>query len=193
MIISQYNLNVIHLRLHLGLLLPGGCTELETGIKLAFFMWPNITLTSSQSFSQPHSSKETHIQISISSTWFTSIYFVPLIQSTSLFLSFITHWSASFHVHMCTLQGQGSGPFPPLLGGLVWRSGCLCVVLHWSVPPYRTNTSTSATPLTVTQLTFRVPSLRLLNTLSHTHAWSFKPWTSALALTLRHRHAEVDT
>lgn len=76
--------------------------------------------------------------------------------------------SASKHVHMCTLKGgKGSGMFPAPFEG-VCVCGCLCVVLHWSVPPYRTNTTTSATPLTVTQRTFQVPSLRLQNTLAHT-------------------------
>lgn len=50
-------------------------------------------------------------------------------------------------------------------GGSVCCSRSLNAALHWSVQPYRTNTRTSATPLTVTHWTFQVPSLCL-----HKHA-----------------------
>lgn len=44
------------------------------------------------------------------------------------------------------------GAFLNTAGG----GGCLCAVLHWSVLPYRTNKTASATPQTVTQRTFQV-------------------------------------
>lgn len=88
-----------------------------------------------------------------------------------LFLPFAIHLSTFVTcVHMCASAGPGVGRISGTVGGgRVATRVCLCVARHWSVPPYRTNTRTSATPLTVTQLTFQVPSLRLQNTLSHTH------------------------
>lgn len=47
--------------------------------------------------------------------------------------------------------------------------GCLCTGCHWSVLPYRTNKTASATPQTVTWRTFQVLSLCLQNTLHMFH------------------------
>lgn len=72
------------------------------------------------------------------------------------------------------MEGAKVGRVSGITGG---KRGSVCVVffvcvraaLHWSVQPYRTNTRTSATPLTVTQRTFQVPSLCLQSTLYICH------------------------
>lgn len=90
-------------------------------------------------------------------------------------------------------RGKGRAPFPALLE-VVCVSECL--VLHWSVPCYRTNMSTSATPLTVTWRTFQVPSLRLQNTIMlhmyhHEHEQWLWHWDTNMHMNNTHKAASL--
>lgn len=158
-------------------------TGFGTGVTPASLLWGHWWKTNAMQVQISNSSNDHNP--------FTGFVFIPSLSRYGEY-TLMSDFSPSYTLVCfvtCTCvhwRGQGSGLFPAQSweGGSVFWSGCLCVVLHWSVPPYRTNTSTSATPPTVTQRTFQVPSLRLQNT----HTLHLPPWTWAMALTLRHRH-----
>lgn len=76
-----------------------------------------------------------------SSTWFTSIYSVPLwwLHTNGPLSSFSSslYICVPCNMYICAHgKGKGLAHFRHRWGPCVW---CLCVVLHWSVPPYRTS------------------------------------------------------